>query len=144
MHFFIICSSCLLIIGEISLEQGLLSQLFHLLCWFVSPGNVAEPFWKETPPPRLWRSHLASFLTFKFENGNIPSSTACGCKLLIFVISQLLLSLIPSSSYNASQTVLFLQGWILYYVEYMEKGPCCKWPGPWNGLLLFPLFLLLF
>lgn len=51
-YFSLICSPCLLTIGEMSLAQGSPSPLSHLLNGWCPPGNVAEAFEKRSLP--LW------------------------------------------------------------------------------------------
>lgn len=142
--FFVICSSCLLIIGEMSLEQGLLLPLSLPLGWFVSPGKMAESFVKRIPThctPDYQKSLGVS--RFKFENGNLPpSSTAWGCKLLSFVISCYVW--FQAAAVILSGMPCFRRGWLFNCVACVKKGPCSKRHRQCSGLLLFSLFLLLF
>lgn len=88
------------------------------------PGEYGWIFCKEDPPhtaPLTIKKSLG-VSKFKFENGNLPPSTAWGCKLLGFVISQLLLCLIPSSSCNPSRDASFPQGVTLLLCCLYEEG----------------------
>lgn len=145
MGFLAICSSCLLIIGQMSLEQGPLSPLSLLLRWFVSLG-IRLNLLKRDPPalhPWLSRSHLGSrslslkmvtFLPVLPEAVNfwvVQCHSSCG---VWFQAAAVIHPGMPC----------FLRGRLFYCLVCVKEGPCSKRQRWCSGLLLFSLFLLLF
>lgn len=145
MGFLAICSSCLLIIGEMSLEQGP-SPHCPSCSADLCPQEYGWIFWKETPPalhPWLSRSHLGSrslslkmvtFLPVLPEAVNfwvVQCHSSCG---VWFQAAAVIHPGMPC----------FLRGRLFYCLVCVKEGPCSKRQRRCSGLLLFSLFLLLF